>query len=164
MSQELVDSIVDAMPLVDDCAYIVDNSILFREMTLKEWSKEIQLPLLHDKMSYTDIQAYNYEFVRVNDIVMLNLGFAKAYNVMAIGNYNNALKAAQNKAIVEINADRTKKMPGADTLEKMASLHCTKEAMAQQLTSVFYEFWKIHADKMKTLESRLQNINYMVRN
>ena len=56
MSQELVDSIVDAMPIVEDCAYITDNSIAFRGKNLDAWTKEIRMTLLHDKMSYAEIK------------------------------------------------------------------------------------------------------------
>ena len=155
MSQELVDSIVDAMPIVEDCAYITDNSIAFRGKNLDAWTKEIRMTLLHDKMSYAEIQAYNYEFVRVNEIIMNNLAYAKAYY---------ALKLAQNRMIATINADKTKKMLGADSLERFASLECATESMALQMASLFYEYWKTQCDKMKMLDSRLQNINYMVRN
>ena len=115
-------------------------------------------------MSYAEIQAYNYEFVRVNEIIMNNLAYAKAYYEMSIGQYNNALKLAQNRMIATINADKTKKMLGADSLERFASLECATESMALQMASLFYEYWKTQCDKMKMLDSRLQNINYMVRN
>lgn len=164
MSQELVDTIVDAMPILEDCIYIAENRIPFRGKTLIEWSADIVMKPLHDKMSYIEVQAYNYEFVRVNDLIMSNLAFAKSHLEMTTAQYNNALRLAQNRIIENINADKTKKMLGADALERFAALECVKQAMAMDLASLIYEYWKTHSDKMKLLDSRLQNINYMVRN
>ena len=164
MQESLADILIDAVPLIDEYSHIVEKSLTFKGMSLDEWSSVIATPAIHDKMTITEIHSFNIKFIELNEIVMSNLAYSKSYYEMATAKYSSSLKAAMNALITRINNDSTKKMPGVDSIERMAAINCGNQQVAMDISKMFYEFWKIHADKLKGLDSRLNNISYMVRN
>ena len=164
MQEDLASVLIDAVPLIDEYSHIVEKSLTFKGMSLEEWSSVIATPPIHDKMTITEVHGFNVKFIQLNEIIMSNLSYSKAYYDMATAKYHSSLKSAMNTLMNRINNDSTRKMPGIDSLEKMAAVTCSNEQVAMDISKMFYEFWKIHADKMKGLDSRLNNISYMVRN
>jgi hypothetical protein len=157
-NKDIYEDFIDANVVIDDYTTIVERGIHFREDTLESWSNRIKLPLLHDKMSYVELYNFNIQFVNVNEIIMTNYAFAKSYYEIAKARYEAVVRCKQQEIIDA--ADQNKRVPGADTLERLASLKCINEFNAMNMMSVCFEFWRIQHEKIKLIDSRLTNINY----
>ncbi len=161
MSSELTDSIIDSTVELETQIAIIEDGLVFRRKTINQWIDEISLPYLDSKMSVTEIQEFNYKFIAINEVIMSNLSYAKSYNEISKAQYEIALTKSIERITIAIKADATKRMPGIDILNKQASMSCIKEYTALKITEVFLEFWRVHYDRLKLIDSRLSNINYL---
>ncbi len=161
MTVSLTESIIDAMPNLEEQMEIIENGLLFRKKTINQWAEEIALPYLDSRMSVTEIQDFNFKFIEINEIVMENLAYAKSYNELSKAKYEIAKQHKQDSIISEIKADSTKRLPGVDALDRMAAGGCINEYNALKMTEVFLEFWRVQYDRLRLLDSRLSNINYL---
>lgn len=164
MEDNIAELLIDSVPLIEEYSYYVERSLTFKGKTLDEWSELISTPSVHEKMSVAELHMFNIKFIETNQIVMSNYAYAKSYYEMSVGHYNAAVKKATTELIDKINSESNKKLPGVDALERLAGLSCVKEQVAMDLCKMFYEFWKIHSEKMKGLDSRLTNLSYILRN
>lgn len=161
MSTELTDSIIDSTTELETQIAVIEDGLVFRRKTINQWIEDITLPYLDSKMSVTEIQDFNFKFIAINEIVMSNLSYAKSYNEISKAQYEIALTKSIERITNAIKADSTKRMPGIDVMNKQASMSCIKEFTALKITEVFLEFWRVHYDRLKLLDSRLSNINYL---
>lgn len=160
---EIAEFIIDAMPSVEENTDIALNGIKFRGRTLGEWEVLIAYPHLHENPTVTEAQRFNIKYIEVNEIIMRNLAVAKSAFVLASSTYQSKLKSKQ-KAIVDKLIAENKKIPGMDSVEKMATLNCASEYHAMKIAELFVDFWKTCYDKMYLLDARLSNINFLIRN
>lgn len=160
----IAEPIIDAMPSVEEAMSITLDGLSFRGKTLSEWESFLVFPPIHASMSIAEISKFNIRYVEVNDCVMSNYAIAKASSALAGSTYQSVLKNKQNAIIENIKNDTTKRMPGIDSIEKMATLNCSNEYHAWKISELFVDFWRIYHDKLSLLDSRLSSIGYMMRN
>jgi hypothetical protein len=161
----IVDPIIDAMPQIEEAQNIVMNSLKFRGKSLCEWEKFLEFPPIHPAMSVTEINKFNLRYIEVNDHIMSNYAIAKASCGVSAATYQSALKTKQNELIETIKNDpNNKRMPGMDSIEKLAALSCANEYHAWKVNEMHVDFWKTYHDKMYLLDSRLSNLSYTLRN
>lgn len=158
---DIVESVLEATELIETQVALVENGLTFRGKPLTEWQNEIYLPMPHNKMSINEIQDFNYKFIEVNEVIMINLSYSKSYNEMSKTEYDLAINRSLERITAIIAADEKKRMPGFDALNRMAASSCVKEYTAMKVTEMFLEFWRVQYDRMRLIDSRLSNINYL---
>lgn len=159
----IAEYIIDVMPAVETNIDIVVDGIKFRGKTLSEWDDIVSYPGLHENPTPVEAQRFNIKYIEVNEIIMRNLAIARASFTLASSTYQTKLKAKQKEIVDKIITDN-KKVPGMESVEKMAMIRCSSEFHAMKISELFLDFWKTYHDKMYLLDSRLSSINYLIRN
>ena len=158
---DIVESVLDATELIETQVALVEDGLTFRGKPLSLWQEDIYLPIPHNKMSVTEIQDFNYKFIEINEIIMTNLSYSKSYNEMSKAEYDLAVNRSLESITNSIRNDDKKRLPGFDALNRMAAASCMKQYTAMKVTEMFLEFWRVQYDRMRLIDSRLSNINYL---
>jgi hypothetical protein len=172
MSQEelnngLLESVAMGYIDYDSYAQGVTEKVNFRGKTLIEWKQDIGIPVVNQDMSIQELEYFNMRFITVNETVSNNLALARsAYDASRL-HYVAAMCAAKSTINIEVTEQRNNggknRMPGAEILHEMAKSRCMNVYSAYKTSQMFYEFWKIHYDRLRLLDSRLTSMNHLKR-
>lgn len=134
----------------------------FRGKTINEWTEEIDLPPLSDKMDHQELMSYNKRFVDVTRIIMNNLSYAKASYKGCEMHHESEIISTKNSIISEIKEKNPGgRLPSIDNINSMAENRCIESLIAKNIAEIFLSFWQSQYDKIKIIDSRLSGIGYL---
>ena len=70
--------VAEGYPDYNQYSYTANNIILFKDKTLNQWTLELETPMLPTGASISDLEAYNFKILKLNEVVFSNLSFSKA--------------------------------------------------------------------------------------
>ena len=166
MESDLTDRVVanqaevisEGYPDYDRFTYLITNGLKFNGKTLDEWGESIRFPQIELSMSIEELELFNIRFINVTEIIMNNLGRARAaYDSTRSIYYKNKNK----KIALALNpADGSRpKLPRTDLFDAQIKNDIADSYMAYKIAEVSFEFWKVHYDRLKLMDNRLFSMN-----
>ena len=72
------ETVADGYPDYNMYAHSANSIILFRDKTLNEWTEALNTPVLPHGANINQLEAYNFEILKINEVVIRNLAYARA--------------------------------------------------------------------------------------
>lgn len=136
------------------------SNVCFRNKTLKDWEKEIELPDISDNPDFEDLKRINKRYVDILKIIVNNLSYAKMAYKSCNMHYTRKLNEAR-EAIIEDYKISSSRIPGSETIDKLASRKCEEEFVAMEIAESFLVFWESQYNKLKLADNRITNLGYL---
>lgn len=140
--------------------HIVHKSFEFRGKTLTEWSDMIKIPNIENGISMAEIEDLNLFAIKMGDIVNENLGYSKSSYDLAAMNYEMEITKRKAEFIRDSVKNNAKKM-ASDLIDTLIRDDARDIFMCYKIAELYYEFWKIAASKLKSLDGRLTSLSML---
>lgn len=140
--------------------HIAHKSIEFRGKTLTEWAEAIKIPDIDQGISMGQIEDLNLFAIRIGDMINENLAYSKSTYDLAAMNYETEITRRKAEFIREAVKSGAKKT-AAETIETLIRDDVRDLFMCFKIAELYYEFWKIAFNKLKSLDGRLTSLSML---
>lgn len=152
-------TVAEGYPDYNVYAHAANSIVLFRDKTLNEWTDLLSTPTLPPGANIHQLEAYNFEILRLNEIVIKNLSYARATLATAKMLYKRKLD--EEKAKLFEDRDVGSKRLSIDAAESIAKRNIAEILHAYELSELFEEYWSVQFQKIELLNDRLTSLNIL---
>lgn len=147
-------------------SFSIHSSITFKGKTMEQWLQDCKIPDLESVETLSEQEELNKQYINKCELVMTNLAYARSDFMYIKMKYKNALINAQEGIKSEIatwNAEnpnsKSRRVPGAETLEGSAKARVMDIYNAYYISQIFKEFWETIYEKINMVNFRLTGLN-----
>lgn len=137
-------------------AQTANSVIKFKDKTLIEWTDELETPTLAAGASISQLEAYNFVILRLNETVIKNLAYARATLATS--------KMLYKRRLDEVKAnlfEQSVKRLSQEAAESIAKRDLADILHAYELASMFCEYWEVQFEKIQLVNDRLTSLNIL---
>lgn len=139
--------------------YAIDT-ITYKSKTLDDWSDQLLMPE-YDLQSLDQVEQYNQKAIRMTELVATHTSLTKSAYYLAKASFTQKLHTEKMNVSDESSKEVGKRLPSADTLERLAMDRSLKEWRIMVKAEIIFEFWNTHSFKMNAINSRLTSLNIL---
>ncbi len=153
------ETVADGYPDYNMYAHSANSIILFRDKTLNEWTEALNTPVLPPGANINQLEAYNFEILKINEVVIRNLAYARAS--LATSKMLYKRKLDEEKARLFEAQQESGKRLSIDAAESIAKRNLAEILHAYELSELFEEYWSVQFQKIELLNDRLTSLNIL---
>jgi len=157
---DINEAIVSNIPTYERITFMVNSSLLFYGSTIEEWITQTQLPVFKDDFSIDELESFSAEFINKSDLIMTNLGRARASFGFAKLQYSRRMSQAKD-AILEDRREQSQRAPGMELLDSLARNLSLDAYSTLKIAEIMLDFWKGTHEKLRLIDSRLTGIGIL---